>query len=131
MGGVTGVPFAAPQPELERLGLLTALDQAEFASYCVAVSRWKRAEKALVTALTRVTPSGRRVAKAQIAIVNAERAWVHKLAEAFGLNPIARSHLNGNPEAVTPGGRAGTDLTLGGLLDYNNPEYWHPPEVGS
>jgi len=108
------------EPELVRLGLLTELDQAQFASYCMAVSRWKRAEKALVVALTRMTPSGRRVAKVQLAIAKSEREMVHKLAQEFGLSPAARSRLNSNPEAVTPGGVAGVDLTLGGLLDYDN-----------
>ena len=86
-------------PEMIRLGLITALDRAEFALYCQHWARWVHAELKLKelqeAALIECTPSGYRQIGVWLQISNRASEGMHKSAVEFGMTPSARTGFTG------------------------------------
>ena len=77
-----------------RLGLLTELDMAAFASYCQAYARWKEAEEFISQHGSIVrTPSGYWQQVPQVSIAQTYMKQMGKFATEFGLTPASRSRL--------------------------------------
>ena len=83
---------------LERLDLLTPADRATFAAYCSAYSALARAEKFLNSpaaggSFHYETAGGALKPWPEVAIANAARDQVRKLAAEFGMTPAERSRV--------------------------------------
>lgn len=79
---------------LFRLGLLTELDMAAFASYCQAYARWREAEEFISQHGSIVkTKTGYWQQVPQVSIARANQAMMIKAAAEFGLTPSARSRI--------------------------------------
>lgn len=80
--------------QLEDLGILTKVDMAAFAGYCVAYARWKEAEEFITKHGTIVkTPSGYWQQVPQVSIAQTYLKVMLKFCEQFGLTPSARSRI--------------------------------------
>tara|TARA_R110000824_G_scaffold198031_3_gene381964 strand:- start:1259 stop:1702 length:444 start_codon:yes stop_codon:yes gene_type:complete len=85
-------------PELERLGILTIADEAEFAIYCQAYAELVEAEAKLQeNGKTQTTKDGFERKSAWCSI--RDEAWkrLHQAASGFGLNPSARAKVEAKP----------------------------------
>lgn len=90
-------------PQLETLGLLTAVDRESFAAVCVAYGAWRDAQRERKRrGLFAHTPNGHEQANAIIAIERKERVEFLKAAARFGM---------------TPADRAGLEVDTGGVED--------------
>lgn len=87
---------------LNSMGILAGIDQAAFAAYCGAYSRWKSAEKELqklrekggeLNALVLKTVSGNFIQQPLIGISNKAAGDMVRFAVEFGLTPSARARL--------------------------------------
>jgi P27 family predicted phage terminase small subunit len=106
-------------PELHRLGLLTIIDTAVLAAYCVAYSRWRQAEEALThmaekdestKALTIKTVDGNPRVNPLVRIARAAAADMLRFAGEFGMTAVARTRLVGGISCQPPGGGKFGDL---------------------
>jgi P27 family predicted phage terminase small subunit len=88
--------------ELHATGMLTTADRATFAAYCVAYSRWVKAERALAAMLDKSEDSllggmafkthrGNLSINPIIRVANASMDLMLKAASEFGLTPASRS----------------------------------------
>jgi len=85
-------------PELEKLGLLTRIDMAGLAAYCVAFGRWADAERELRKhGVTQTSPNGYVQTSAHLHIANKAMEQMHKFLVQFGLTPAARSRVSVSP----------------------------------
>ena len=83
---------------LLRLGLMTDLDVAAFATYCAAWGRWVEAEQALQTyGLMLKSPSGYPVQSPYLAVANRAMDQIKSLLSEFGMSPASRSRVDGAP----------------------------------
>jgi P27 family predicted phage terminase small subunit len=89
-------------PELHRLGLLTVLDVAALAAYCVAYQHWRTAEEKLAEMAARDPVTSGLLIKSTvgdarrnplIAIARAAAADMVSWAGEFGMSPAARSRI--------------------------------------
>jgi P27 family predicted phage terminase small subunit len=79
---------------LLRLGLLTTIDRAAFAAYCVAWARWVEAEDALKKSGTVVkAPSGYPMISPYLVISNRAVEQMRAFIVEFGLSPASRSRI--------------------------------------
>lgn len=87
---------------LNAMGILAGIDQAAFAAYCSAFSRWKSAEEELqklrdkggaLNALVLKTVSGNFIQQPLIGISNKAAGDMVRFAVEFGLTPSARARL--------------------------------------
>jgi P27 family predicted phage terminase small subunit len=86
--------------ELLACGLLTAVDRAALACYCVAWSRWVEAEgKIATTGFVIQSPAGYPIVNPYIGIANRAMDLMAKFATEFGLTPSSRSRLSINPDS--------------------------------
>lgn len=99
--------------ELASVGLLTRADRAALAAYCIAYSRWVRAEMELQklangdnlkTLLTVAAKSKFPVVHPLIGISNSAAKLMKEYLIEFGLTPASRSRLNvpGSPTSADP-----------------------------
>jgi P27 family predicted phage terminase small subunit len=88
-------------PELERLGLLTAVDGAALAAYCQAYRRWIQAERR-VNREGLVLNAKSRYAQAHPAMGIAQRSMqlMRAFMAEFGLTPASRSRISVAPPAA-------------------------------
>jgi P27 family predicted phage terminase small subunit len=87
--------------ELLACGLLTSIDRAALACYCVAWSRIVEAEKKIAaTGLVVQSPTGYPIVNPYVGIANRATDIMHKFAGEFGLTPSSRSRLSVNPDSV-------------------------------
>ena len=94
-------------PELERLKLLTVVDLAELAAYCQTWSDYILAVKAVREHGETFTSDSGMLKKSPWVGVRAEAAkQLHRLADAFGFSPAARSRVTA---ASQPEEKGGTD----------------------
>lgn len=101
---------------LFRLGLLTELDMAVFASYCQAYARWREAEEFISQHGSIVkTKTGYWQQVPQVSIARANQAMMIKAAAEFGLTPSARSRLVAGGSEIT-GNESEMKLILKGVL---------------
>lgn len=104
-------------PELERLGLLTRVDDAALEGYCAAYARAMEAERHVKkTGLTVMTYKGFVLANPAVSIARTSWAQVRQFANEFGLTPSARTRIRttdqkppGDPDdAFLFGGKSGS-----------------------
>jgi len=85
-------------PELQRLGLLTKIDRAALAGYCMAYSRWQRAERELVKGFTYEYRDKdfqtKRTNKPEVVIARDALNQVRAFCVEFGLTPSARARMS-------------------------------------
>lgn len=80
--------------ELARLGLLTLVDRAALAAYCVAYSRWRQAEELLESeGLVTSTTNGNVIQNPLVGVANKAMELMHKFLTEFGMTPSARSRV--------------------------------------
>src|SRR5690606_6453653 len=82
-------------PVLARLGLLTEADRDALAAYCMAYSRWRRAN----IALRKVKPDDESYRAIAVTVEKAEQS-MRLLAGEFGMTPSSRSRLQVAPSDV-------------------------------
>ena len=94
--------WARITPELHRLGLLTLVDRAALAGYCVLWSRWQAAEAVIQRdGLTFETPNGFLQKRPEVTIARESLALMRNFASEFGLSPSSRSRVQAGPPART------------------------------
>lgn len=99
--------------QMEKIGILTEVDMAAFASYCQAYARWKEAEEFITQHGTIVrTPSGYWQTVPQVSIAQQYLKIMNKIAEQFGLTPASRSRI-----IAGDGGSKKTNDEMEELLD--------------
>jgi P27 family predicted phage terminase small subunit len=91
-------------PELERLGLLTMADRSAITGYCVAFSKWIKAEQVLkdggmVYKITKTDRNGNPVsdyfmARPEVFIAHQMASLILKYCTEFGLTPSSRVRLS-------------------------------------
>ena len=90
-------------PELERLGLLTSVDQAAFAAYCSAYARWVAAELMVrEEGMTFVTNNGYIQQHPAVGISTRALEQMKGYLQQFGMTPASRARLT----SQVPGGKA-------------------------
>lgn len=84
--------------ELVALGVMTKVDRAALAAYCVAWGRWVEAE-AQVTKLGTIvkTADGNMIQNPYLSIANRAMEQMTKLAGEFGMTPSSRSRVQVAP----------------------------------
>ena len=91
---------------LAEVGLLSQIDRAALAAYCVAWGRWVEAEEQLrKTGLLVKTksPNGFPIQSPFLAIANKAMRQMHSLLAEFGMTPSARSRFKtGSPDSKDP-----------------------------
>lgn len=80
--------------ELDALGLLTVLDRAAFAAYCVAVARFREAS-AVLAREGNVVPGHRGVLRKHpmVTVLRQSLDLLRAFAQEFGLTPAARTRI--------------------------------------
>jgi P27 family predicted phage terminase small subunit len=87
---------------LNVMGVLSQVDQSALAAYCMAYSRWRRAEEEIAVlaadpkskgALVIKTVSGNYIQNPLIGIANKAAADMVRYAAEFGMTPSARARL--------------------------------------
>lgn len=88
-------------PIVEKWNLISELDSAAMALYCVSYSRWQEAEKMLATiaqetgdSLVIMSPSKFPVQNPYLSIANRAMEDCYKYLQQFGLSPAARTRVN-------------------------------------
>lgn len=86
--------------ELISVGLLTAVDRAALAAYCVAWSRWVSAEENVQKfgAVIKSPKSGFPIQNPYVGIANTALGLMHRFMIEFGLTPSSRSRINAATE---------------------------------
>jgi P27 family predicted phage terminase small subunit len=88
--------------ELEKLGLVAKIDRAALGVYCVAYSRWAKAEKNLKNmgddGLIDTTPSQYKQISVWLQISNRAVEQMHKFLAEFGMTPSARNRVSVTPQ---------------------------------
>lgn len=83
--------------QLLELGLLTKIDKAALAGYCVAWSSWIEALEQLKAGKVFKTPSGYPVLSPWWAIATQADKQMHRYLTEFGLTPASRSRIHVQP----------------------------------
>jgi len=79
---------------LHKLGLVTEIDASALAAYCIAWSRWVRAETGLQkSGLVIKALSGRLVRNPLLLVANEAMSQMLKLMVEFGMTPSSRSKV--------------------------------------
>ena len=86
--------WARVMPELERLGLLTFVDETAFAAYCQEYDRWRKAEEHIKKyGIMMVTKSKNIIQHPAVGVANTAISLMHKYLVEFGMTPVARTRL--------------------------------------
>lgn len=89
-------------PQLEKLGLITAMDMAALAAYCQAYARWATTEAKLKElgdeGLIETTKSGYQQISVLLQISNRASEQMHKYMTEFGMSPSSRSRVTTSPQ---------------------------------
>jgi P27 family predicted phage terminase small subunit len=85
--------------DLVTLGVVTELDTAELAAYCIAWADFKRAREQIemrgaADGMIDIALSGYKQMSVWLQIANNAEARMRSAGNSFGLNPAARSRLN-------------------------------------
>lgn len=95
-------------PDLYTTGVYTSVDQTMLAAYCMAYSRWVRAEMDLdrMAALDPAThgvmmktTNGNAIQNPLVGVASTARRDMQRLAAEFGLTPSSRTQLTVDPNA--------------------------------
>jgi len=85
--------------ELDASGLLSNIDKAVLAEYCVAWSRWVQAEEQIKkTGYLMKTTNGNIITNPILWVANKAMEQVYKYATEFGMSPSARSRIHLEPK---------------------------------
>jgi P27 family predicted phage terminase small subunit len=94
LGPVARAEWHRLVPELARLNLITHLDRAPLAIYCVAYAQWVDAAEFIQKFGSMVkTPSGFPVQSPYVAILNRQADTMIRIASEFGFTPASRAKL--------------------------------------
>jgi len=96
-------------PELVRLKLVTVVDAAALAGYCLAWAQLQEAQAALESGLTMTLPSGYTQQRPEVSIVHKCLALIKTFSAEFGFTPSSRGRM------TAPS--TDEDDSLGGILD--------------
>ena len=95
---IASVEWGRISEQLYKLGLLSDIDRAALAGYCVSWSRWVEAEKELAKdGLTIETTNGNIIQNPVIGIANQAMTHMRKFLIEFGMSPAARTRVAGKP----------------------------------
>ena len=97
--------WARVAPELGRLGLLTHLDMAMLAGFCVSCSWWRRSQEVLTTQGTiYVSVKGKLETRPEVMIAKIAGEQMNAFAAEFGLTPVSRARMKLYPgnEVIDP-----------------------------
>jgi P27 family predicted phage terminase small subunit len=86
-------------PELIALGLLTKIDRAALAAYCVSYSRWVAAEQSVdkFGTVIKLKNSDTPLRNPHVTIANAALDQMRKFLVEFGMTPSSRSRIQAAP----------------------------------
>lgn len=84
--------------ELVNLGILTVVDKAAFAAYCVAWSRWAQAEAMVKQAGVYVPTLRGWVKNPMVAVADTALAQMLRAAVEFGMTPSSRTRVQAAPQ---------------------------------
>ncbi len=94
-------------PELHIMKVFSGIDQHSLSAYCLAYSRWRKAEEEIqkvfntqgqFKSLVAESQTGNDVESPLVKIARAERADMVKLAESLGMTCMGRTKLGVKPE---------------------------------
>jgi P27 family predicted phage terminase small subunit len=92
--------WARVLPELERLGLITLVDAAALAGYCLAWAQLRQAQGILEEhGLTMTTASGYEQQRPEVSIVHKCLGLIKSFSAEFGFTPSARGRMTVAPQA--------------------------------
>jgi P27 family predicted phage terminase small subunit len=106
LNGFARAEWVRVSADLYRAGLLTRIDRAALASYCMAYGRWAQAERAIakMAALDPITgglmvktSNGNAVQNPLVGTANKAMADMVRYAAEFGMTPSARSRISAEP----------------------------------
>lgn len=101
--------------ELARMGVVTAVDRAALAAYCVAWARWVDAEGQVAKLGTIVkTANGNLIQNPYLAVANRALEQMTRLATEFGMTPSSRSRVQ---VAERDAGPSLADVLFGDALE--------------
>lgn len=95
-------------PDLYTTGVYTSVDQTMLAAYCMAYSRWVRAEMDLdrmaavdptTHGVMMKTTNGNAIQNPLVGVASTARRDMQRLAAEFGLTPSSRTQLTVDPNA--------------------------------
>ncbi len=86
--------------ELYSLGLLSNLDRAALAAYCVAYGRWHDAEEILrkTNVVLVAKGTGNMYPNPYLHIANKAMEQMHKFLTEFGMSPSSRTRVHGKSD---------------------------------
>lgn len=96
--------------DLYSTGVYTNVDQTMLAAYCMAFSRWVRAEQDLekmaamdptTHGMMMKTSNGNAIQNPLVGVASTARRDMQRLAAEFGLTPSSRTQLSVDPNAAT------------------------------
>lgn len=88
-------------PRLFELGLLTTIDKAAIAAYCMAYARWAQAEeKAVGQHMVVKSTKGTAMTNPLIRASRDAMDQVLAIVREFGMTPVSRTRLQVDPEGV-------------------------------
>ncbi len=81
-------------PELVKLGILSKIDGAELAFYCITYARWQDHEDIVAVEGTLITTkSDNLIQHPALGIANTAMKLCHRFASEFGFTPSSRSRF--------------------------------------
>ncbi len=119
--GVAAKEWDRISVELEALGLISQMDLAALAMYCIAWGRHVDAERKIRdlgdAGLVDVTPNGFRVQSVWLNISNKSMEMCYKFLAEFGMTPSARSRVTpGELQGDLFGGTEHAKPTIGSMI---------------
>jgi P27 family predicted phage terminase small subunit len=91
--------------ELSALGLLTLVDRAALAAYCMVYARWVDAELNIQKYGTVIkTKAGNAIQNPYVGVANRALDLMYKFQSEFGMTPSSRSRLSVTPSSQAPAG---------------------------
>jgi len=101
---IASVEWGRISQQLYKLGLLSDIDRAALAAYCVAYSRWVLAEQKLnEQGFTIETTNGNIIQNPIVGIANQAMEHMRKFLVEFGMTPSSRTKVSANKKPAESG----------------------------
>ncbi len=85
-------------PALEKIGMLTEMDETAMVNYVVAYDRFRQAQEVIQEhGFTTHTAAGGYKKRPELQVISEAQTTMRRFMEAFGLTPASRARLNLNP----------------------------------
>ena len=85
-------------PALEKIGMLTEMDETAMVNYVVAYDRFRQAQQVIQEhGFTTHTAAGGYKKRPELQVISEAQMTMRRFMEAFGLTPASRARLNLNP----------------------------------